>query len=66
MAAQAGRFFLKSLKITSPWLLSLLKTAQDMTAIHSEQNAVWQRRHGLNHQLISAVSLNANEEYMPV
>lgn len=42
-----------------------LKTAQNLTSIHCEQNSVWQKRHWLNNQLISAVSVNANEKCTP-
>lgn len=36
-----------------------------MTSIESEQNADCQKRHRLNHLLISAAGVNANEKYTP-
>ena len=42
-----------------------LKPAQNLTSIHREQNSVWQKRHWLNNQLISAASVNANEKCTP-
>lgn len=33
-----------------------------MTYVHSKQNSAWQTPYRLNHRVISAVSLRANEE----